>query len=333
MRGVIGRDTVDGPVREPLDQRLDVAFGPERRGHLRVGVPGPHRVLRQHQVVRRHLGGDADAARLRVADEAHRARGGRVSDVDVGAGQLGQQDVARDHHVFGRGGLPRQTELGGHDALVDRGAGAEGRILGVADDRRAEGQRVLHGAAVEAGVHDAPAVVREGDAARFRELGQLGELLAAEIPCDGADRVDAHPALDPRLGQDVVGDRAVVVDGTRVRHAADGGETPGGGRAGAGRHGLLVFLAGLAQVHVHVDEPGADDLAGRVHDLGVGGRLEASSQPRDLAVLDEDVLDSVDGVRRVDDAAAPEQEAHAPSPPLRPARRSSTPMRTATPRG
>ena len=57
---------------------------------------------------------------------------------------------------------------------------AEVVVLGVADDRRAEGQRVLHGAAVERGVHHAPAVVGEGHAAGLGQLGQLGQLLALE---------------------------------------------------------------------------------------------------------------------------------------------------------
>ncbi len=282
-------------------------------------------------MVRRDLGGDSDAARLRVTHEAHRAGGRRVGDVDVGTRQLGQQDVAGHHHVFGRRGLTRKPELGGDDALVDRGACAQVRVLRVADDRRAERQGVFHGAAVQAGVHHALAVVRERDAARFRQLGQLGQLLAAEIPRDRADRIDAHQALDLGLGEDVVRHRAVVVDRARVRHAAHGGEPAGGRGPRAGRDGLLVLLAGLAQVHVHVDESGTDDLAGRVDDLDVGGRLEAPPEPHDLAVLDQEVLDGVDVVRRIDHAPAPDQEAHAWSPPLRPASRSKTPMRTATP--
>ena len=66
-------------------------------------------------------------------------------------------------------------------------------------------------------------------------------------------------------------------------------------------------------------KPGQTTLPRRVDDLGAGRRREAPAEPRDLAVLDQDVLDGVDAVRRVDHAAAPDQqEAHAPSPPLRP---------------
>src|SRR5262249_47585590 len=193
-------------------------------------------------------------------------------------------------------------------------------------------QRVLHGAPVQARVHDAAAVVGEGDAARFGELRQLGQLLAAQAARDGADGVDAHHALDLRLGADVVGDRAVVVHGVRVRQAAYGGEPARSGGPRTGCHGLLVFVARLAQVHVDIDEARADDLAARVDDLGAGRRREVPAEPFDLTLGDQDVLNGVEVVRRIDDAAAPQQEAHAPSPPFRPARRSGTPLRTATPR-
>jgi len=39
VRGVIGRDAIDRAVGERLEQRLHVALGPERRGHLGVRNP------------------------------------------------------------------------------------------------------------------------------------------------------------------------------------------------------------------------------------------------------------------------------------------------------
>src|SRR5262249_53126051 len=194
------------------------------------------------------------------------------------------------------------------------------------------GQRVFHRAPVEPAVHDTLAVVRERDASRLRQLGQLGELLAAQILRDRADRIDPHDPFDLRLGEDVVRHRAVVVDGTGIRHAAHRGEAAGGRGPRTGRDRLFIFLSGLAQVHVHVDESGTDDLAARVDDLDVGRALEAPTEPRDLTVLDQYVLDGIDAVGRIDHAAAADQETHALSPPLRPASSSKTPIRTATPR-
>src|SRR3972149_1332053 len=62
-----------------------------------------------------------------------------------------------------------------------------------------------------------------------------------------------------------------------------------------------------------------------------GGPPEPRADARDPALGEQHVLHGVHAVRRIDDAAAPEQQAHAPSPPLLPAGRGRTPIRTATP--
>src|SRR2546427_2369289 len=50
-----------------------------------------------------------------------------------------------------------------------------------------------------------------------------------------------------------------VGDGIGVRHGAHGGESTGDRGAGARSDGLLVFVAGLAQMDVNVDEPGRSE--------------------------------------------------------------------------
>src|SRR2546426_889118 len=153
----------------------------------------------------------------------------------------------------------------------------------------------------------------------------------ATIPSSAAAGAPGSPgAVRPRRGEDVVGDGAVVVNGTRVRHARDRGEPTRRRSARARRDGLLVLVAGLAQVDVDVDEPRADDLARGVHDLRSRGRLEALSDALDLAVGDQHILHAVRGVCRVDDAAVLDEQTHGASP-LLPASRSNTPIRTATP--
>ena len=70
---------------------------------------------------------------------------------------------------------------------------------------------------------------------------------------------------------DVAGDRGVVVHRRGVGHGADGGESARGRRARSALDGLGMLEAGLAQVHVHVDEAGRDDQPGRVEHLGARG--------------------------------------------------------------
>ncbi len=311
VRRVVGGHAVDGAVHQRFHARLDVALAAQRGRHLAVGVVAAHDLVGEQQVMRGHLRGHPDAARLGVAHEPHRARGGDVGDVQVRPGQLGEDDVARHHHVLGGGGLAGEPEIGGHEPLVHGPAVRELAVLRVADDRHAEGQGVLHRPAVELRVHHALAVVGEGDAAGLGLLGQLRELRALEVAAHRADRIHADDAFDLRAGQDVVGDRAVVVDRERVGHARDRGEAARRGGPRAARDRLLVLEARLAQVHVHVDEARAHHLAGRVHRLGARGRLQALAHLVDAAVRDPDVLHRVGAAGRIHHAPAPDQQVHA----------------------
>jgi hypothetical protein len=62
-------------------------------------------------------------------------------------------------------------------------------------------------------------------------------------------------------------------------------------------------LAGLAQVHVHVDEPGRDDRSGRIVDLRVAA-VEVLADLRDTSIPQEHVAHGVELLCRVDDPAA-----------------------------
>src|SRR5262249_9813161 len=115
----------------------------------------------------------------------------------------------------------------------------------------------------------------------------------------------------------------------RVGHAAHGGEPAGRRRARPAGDRLLVLVARLAQVHVHVDEAGTDDLARGVDAFGPCRRPERAADLRDAAVGDEHVLHGVDAAGGIEDAAPGDQEAHAAA--LLPVSRYSTAIRTATP--
>src|SRR5262249_21132935 len=126
-------------------------------------------------------------------------------------------------------------------------------------------------------------------------------------------------------------------------HRAHGGEAAGGRGARARRHGLLVLLARLAQMHVQVDEAGADDFAGGVEHPRTLRDREALADALDAIALQQHVLHCVHRGRGVDHAAVLDEQAHACSPvgrgeltppsrsPRAPASNSKTPIRTATP--
>ena len=151
---------------------------------------------------------------------------------------------------------------------------------------RAEGQGVLHGAAVELGVHHALAVVGEGDAAGLGLLGHLGELRALEVLRVTAPIGYTRTTPSTRaLGQDVVGDGAVVVDGERVGHAADGGEAARRRRARAAwRSSPCTRARARAGGRACRSSPGHTTLPVASIGLRRGGRLEPAAQPGDAAV-------------------------------------------------
>ena len=81
VRGVVGADHVDGAVSQGGADGVDVLVGAQWRVHLEGGVETLHLAGAQIQVVRRHLGGHRDAARLRPADHLDTLGGRHVTDV------------------------------------------------------------------------------------------------------------------------------------------------------------------------------------------------------------------------------------------------------------
>ena len=121
VRRVVGRDGVDDAVVQGADDGLAIGFGAQRRIHLGVRVVGlaffrtdrgrraRDRFIGQREVVRRRLGGHADAAAFRFTDRADAAGGADVRHVQPRAGQLGEEDVALDHRDFRSRGRAGQT--------------------------------------------------------------------------------------------------------------------------------------------------------------------------------------------------------------------------------
>ena len=196
-------------------------------------------------------------------------------------------------------------------------------VLAVVDDGQARDARVLQGVTEQRAVGDRRAVVAERDAARLRQLRQLGQLVAFAALADGPDRQHPHRGIGGGT-QDVLDGRARIDRWLGVRHAADRGEAAAGRRLRAGGDRLLVLEAGVAQVAVEVDETGADDEAGGVDRLRpVGSQVRPDGG--DAPVGDEEVAHEVDVPSRVEDASVTDEQLrrHAFHPSCRYRRRGS----------
>ncbi len=137
------------------------------------------------------------------------------------------------------------------------------RVLAVVHQRQVEHLRILAGAPHELVALDALAVVgdRHDPGALQRAGGR--ERLALQTDGDAAGRQHLDHGVAPDGVVDVLDRAGVVGDGRGVRHAHDGGEAAGGRGPGAGRDRLLVRLAGLPEMDMDIDEPGAGDEAVR----------------------------------------------------------------------
>ena len=307
VRSMIGGDGVDGAADDAVGDGCDVAGGAQRRLHFVIAVVGRHLAVGQREMMRRGFAGDGEAARFGERHHFDRVPRRDMGHVESRAGELGEQDIARHHHILGRGRNAAQSKAHALDAFVHVAAGAQVQILAMIDHREAEGARGFHGAAHDARIHDGPAIVGDGDDARLLHQADGGQLFAGAAFGDGADGKYIDDGVALGALDDVAGDGGVVVDWRRVRHAADGGEPTGGGGARAGFDGLGVFEAGLAQMDVHVDKAGRDDQAGRVEFGGSGG-FKILADGGDAAVFDRRRRDRVQMTGGVDHAAVADDQ-------------------------
>jgi hypothetical protein len=222
------------------------------------------------------------------------------------AAQQLEHGVQRDH--LGRDRYAGQAEPGrqraaGHHAL------AEPEVLRPQPDAVAEGGGVLQRTLQHLGVDDRHVGLAEGDAAGLGQLDHLGQHLALQAARERAER--EHARLVALLGAELehLHQAGLVEHRLCVGRADQAGDAAGDGRGQlAGQHAGML-LAGLAQPHRQVDQPGgtmqplasmhtvgaeigryladADDLAGRNRDVGhavgLGGGVDQTT------VLDQDL--------------------------------------------
>ena len=301
MRGVVGGDGVHVAVGDADEQRGDVLAGSQRRIHFVIRVVADVFVA-EREMVRRDFAGDAQAHLFREANIFERAGGGHVRDVQAGASERGEFDIASGANGFGLRGNAFQAEANGARAFAHDAAGEERRIFAVINHRQTERIAIIHHLAHEAGGGDGLAVVADGDDSGVFHGGDFREGFAFAADGGCADGPNADAARGGGAFDDSAGDGGIVIHRMGIGHAADGGEAAASGGARAGFDGLGHFLAGLAQVAVQVNESRRDDHAGGVENFCVG-RGEIRADLGDASGVEEDILRGVGFARGIEDAA------------------------------
>ena len=166
-------------------------------------------------------------------------------------------------------------------------------------------------AAHHAAVLDAAPVVGKRDGAGTGHVAHLGKLGALQPLRARADRVDVRATGRVCGFLELVGDHRRVVDGgLGVGHGSDAGKAALCRGAHTGDDVFLVLLARIAEVDVHVDHAGHEVLAREVLDLGVLRSGKAGAGSRHAAIAHEQVCDSVDSRRGVDEMGILKKQGH-----------------------
>ena len=132
------------------------------------------------------------------------------------------------------------------------------------------------------------------------ELTQLFRILGGGADEEGDVAPDATLSAPPLVGQVFGGQRT----GLGVGHLEHRRDAPEGRRGGAGGEILLVLEAGLAEMHLGVDDTGQDVQAAGIEHFG-GGAVD-SADGRDAASPNGDIRGR-DAVRRRRDTPADDE--------------------------
>ena len=327
MRRVVRRDRVHNARGDALDQRLGVRGAAQRRLHLVVAVVRQHLRVGQRQVMRRDLARHRQLARLGSHHHLERAPRRDMRHVEARPGRLGQNHVARHHDVFRGCGDAAQPQPHGLQPLVHVAACAQVQVLAVVDHGQVEGVSELHGPPHHPRVHHRLAVVGDRHHARRFHRSDGRQLLARAVLSDRADGKHVDDGRPLRAFDDVARYRGVVVHRVRVWHGADGGESARGRRLRAALDRFGVLEAGLAKVHVHVDEPRRYHQSRGIELYGAGG-VQVRADPNDEPALDQHVGHFVPARGRVDHPSVLNQQFRhgnpvcVRAPPFGPQRRS-----------
>ncbi len=294
---MVRRNRVDRPVAQGLDHGEPVLFGAQGGIHTVIGVAAQELRLRQREIMRTCLCGDAHAALFRVTDHPCRRRRADMADVHRHAVCLRQRNLPRCAAVLRGRGDPLNPKLMRHHAFVHQSALCEEQILTVRDHFQPDFIAKDHGVRQESGILDRPAVVGKSDRARTAQCAQIGRFLAFEPFRNRRRNIDVRVRF-PRAAQDIGNHLRAVRGGGRVGHREHTRHTASRRRTAAGEDIFLMGLPRVAEMDVHIDEARRSDQAVCVDDARIlCGKLPAHGG--NLAVPEQQVARLVEVPGRI----------------------------------
>ena len=252
------------PSARPAFEGVDVDLRAQWRVDLVRGVEAEQGFVGEAEVVWCHLRGDWQAVCLRLPDELDAPRRGQMQEVHPDAGESDELDVAVEHQLFGDRRPARHAHRAAAFAFVHHGTFGEPGDLTVLGEGDTEAAGVLQRPPHQQRILHAGAVVGEEVHTGSGELGIRRQRLTEAANRDATGRQHLAQGGQIALPPHEVDDRPCVVRWRRVGHRHDRREPAQSRGATAGLDRLRLFLAGLAEVGVEIDEAGSHDAAGGI---------------------------------------------------------------------
>ena len=204
----------------------------------------------------RHLPADIAALLAVSCQQFHALLGGNMAAVIMGAGLFHQMQIALQLLPLTFAGDADPVTVVGLIARMHAGIRfAIAHVLGVSDDHRSQLMALAHRLPHDVLLLHADPVIAERMDAHGSERRHVDDFLS--LFAHGDRRVRDH--MHMRIGFDLLQIRLHRLDIVRIRddigHRHDRRKAAGSRRHRSGIDRLFVFIARLAQMHVHIDEP------------------------------------------------------------------------------
>ena len=271
-------------------QRVDVGLLAQRRVHLEHRIEARARLVGEHEVLRRALGGHAHAVGLRRAHERGRRRARHVQHVVAAAGALRELQVAGDDRRLRFRRAAGDAEPRRPRAFVHVAARDERGVLGVLGEDRAGQRGGAYSNAcriTSASATQSPSSVNTRTPRSYSSPSGASSSPRRPLVMQPAGRTSHRPTARARSSTDCT--TAASSIGGSVFGMQTTAVQPPSAAARAGLDRLAVLAAGFPEVHLDVDEPGRDDAALGVEHGRAGTRGEQRTDLGDDAVDDTDV--------------------------------------------
>jgi hypothetical protein len=175
--------------------------------------------------------------------------------------RFSQQDVPADMDRFGLVGDALEPVPLGKFPVGYEGAFYERVVLAMRDDGAVQRLGERHGVLHHLRVLHTHAVIGKPDRSGILERREIRQLAAEFILRNGCVRKHSYHAFGGRLVEDEPDRLRRIRHRPRVRHRSDRGKPALGRGLGSAANRFLVFETRFSEVHMHIDEPGRNQLA------------------------------------------------------------------------